>query len=251
MNFITVSKVGKVYQRNSDCVAALSDFTMQVSEGESVAVLGPSGCGKTTLLRIVAGLIAPTHGRVMIGLRAPSDYFTEGGIGFVFQKPILFPWRTVIQNVVLPAELGRANLKRSPERAQELLSLMGLSGFETAYPHELSGGMFQRAAVARALMMRPKVLLLDEPFSALDDITREQLWLDFAAMREHESSTVIIVTHSVREAVFFGNRVLVVSPRPGHVRKEIHITLPESRNRAVVTSREFADICEEVRAGLS
>jgi NitT/TauT family transport system ATP-binding protein len=248
--FLNVSQVSKIYRQDSGPLRALDDFNMQAAEGEVVSLLGPSGCGKTTLLRIVAGLVRPSSGQVLINDKDPVDYRREGKVGFVFQKPTLLPWRTVYGNVLLPLELRGKQASRVPERAERLLSMMGLSGFESAYPRQLSGGMLQRAAVARALMTQPKVLLLDEPFSALDEITRERLWFDFAATWRHEMTTIILVTHSVREAVFFGDRILMVTQRPGRVQEEIHIPLPKRRDGTVAASREFVGLCEEVRAKL-
>jgi len=247
-DLLTVSQLGKTYLDSSKPVEAIKGFDMRIEKEEVVSIVGTSGCGKSTLLRIIAGLIDPTEGRVTIKGEPPAEYRKTGGIAFIFQKPLLFPWRTVIQNVLLGIEI-RNNIAQPSdyERAKHLLKLVGLSDFEEAYPHQLSGGMLQRAAVARALLVQPQLLLMDEPFNALDEITREQLWIDFINICQNERLIAIIVTHSIREAVFLGDRVLVMSKRPGHVKGEPNIRLPQHRNRNITKSKEFVDTCEKVR----
>lgn len=249
---ITLSKVNKVYQQSRGPVQAIRDFTLEVAQGEVVAVVGPSGCGKTTLLRIVAGVLSPSAGSISIAGKSSQEYRENDGIGLVFQRPVLFPWRTVIRNVMLPSEVGpnRTRDSGAKQRAEHLLSLMGLEDFGGAYPRQLSGGMLQRTALARALLNRPKLLLLDEAFSALDELTREQLWLDFIEMWRLENPTVLLVTHSIREAVFLGDRVVVMSSLPGQVRAEQEISLPRSRSRATLTSPAFLELCEAIRRKL-
>jgi NitT/TauT family transport system ATP-binding protein len=248
MSFLLASHVDKNFHDRNLTIPVLKDLSFDVKESEIISLIGPSGCGKTTLLRIIAGLLRPTEGVIHIGGETPENYRKSGKIGFVFQKPTLFPWRTVVENVLLPAELR--NNSRSIEarkNAQNLLHLFGLDGFENIYPRQLSGGMLQRTAVARALMSQPHLLLLDEPFSSLDEVTRENLWLDFKEIWREQRLTVLLVTHSIREAVYFSNRVLILSFRPSYVADEIYVELPTQRNRDVIDSSDFIAICEKIR----
>lgn len=248
MSFLLASRIYKTYKDKTLTVSVLEDCSFTAEEGEIISLMGPSGCGKTTLLRILAGLITPTEGSVLIGGETPADYRRDGKIGFVFQKPTLFPWRTVLDNVLLPAELRSVDgLQDSRENAYKLLELLGLQGFEGTYPSQLSGGMLQRTAVARALLTKPRLLLLDEPFSALDEVTRERLWLDFRKIWRQQKLTVVLVTHSLREAVYFSDRVLIMTFRPSSIGAEIAVDLPFSREQNVIDSPEFIEFCDKVR----
>lgn len=249
--FLSVSHISKRYFRNSSLTEALRDVCLSLNKGEIVSIVGFSGCGKSTLLRILAGLISPSQGKIWIEEKTPIEYRKAGNIGFVFQKPVLFDWRTVQENMLLPAEIARFSKGLAEERALKLLSMVGLGGVEKSYPSQLSGGMRQRVAFARSLMIQPKLLLLDEPFSALDEITRENLWVDFHQIWRQQELSVVLVTHSIREAVFFADRVLVMSPRPGQVQGEIKVSLPFLRNQSVTVCSEFIELCEQVRNRLS
>jgi len=224
---------------------ALDGVDLEVAEGAFVSLLGPSGCGKSTLLRIIAGLVDPNAG-IVRGREA-----LEGQIGFVFQEPTLMPWATVHDNVYLPLRLqGRAQAEVS-ERIAATLGALGLEGFEHAYPRELSGGMRMRVSIARALVTSPRLLLLDEPFAALDEITRFRLNEDLLRLWQQQRWTVIFVTHSVFESVFLANRVVVMSPRPGRVAAELPIGLPYPRTAALRTAPEYTALCRAVSGSLA
>lgn len=226
-------------------VWALRAVSLAAREGEFVALVGPSGCGKTTLLRIMAGLIRPRQGTVLVEgqpLRAPRP-----DVGIVFQHANLMPWRTVLANVRLPLEIMGMPRKEADARAREFTALVGLAGFENAYPRQLSGGMQQRVALARALVHNPRILLLDEPFGALDALTRERMNLELLRIWHHRRQTAIMVTHSIAEAVFVSDRVLVMTPRPGHIAGEVPIPLPRPRTLEMMASPEFGRLAQQVR----
>ncbi|MFQ5886950.1 MAG: ABC transporter ATP-binding protein, partial [Anaerolineae bacterium] len=207
--------IEKTYLGRDGVLRALRDISFEVGSGEFVTLLGPSGCGKTTLLRILGGLLEPAAGKIYIDGHLLSKPRRE--VGFVFQAPSLLPWRTVLRNVTLPLEIQKQNGLPAKEKALELLELVGLLGFENAYPHELSVGMQQRVSIARALIHDPSILLLDEPFGSLDAITREQMNLELLRIWEASKKTVVMVTHNIQEAIFLADRVLIMSPRPGHI----------------------------------
>jgi len=235
MAFGTIRNVRKVFSadellsRSKEPVIALDDANFDFEEGQLVALLGPSGCGKTTLLRIVAGLIPKTSGSIVIGGREVVEPL--GDYGFVFQSPSLMPWRTVIDNVLFPMEILRHNGKRARARAMELLELVGLSGFLHARPHQLSGGMQQRVALCRALIHQPKLLLMDEPFGALDELTRLEMNDLLLRIRRETGASVLFVTHSISEAIYLSDKVVVFSRRPARVAQEIAIDLPYPRSQ--------------------
>jgi NitT/TauT family transport system ATP-binding protein len=246
--FVHAQGISKTFASAGVELAALCDLSLRIDTGESLSILGPSGCGKSTLLRLVAGILQPSSGELFIDGLSPSDYRTREGVGFVFQRPLLFPWRTLWRNVLLPSEIRMSDAPT--ERASHLLELLGLDSFRDAHPHQLSGGMLQRAALARALVPRPRLLLLDEPFSALDELTRERLWIDFAKMWRQETATLILVTHSVREAAFFGDRVAIMSPRPGRVLDTLDLPA-RPRDRDFLLSNELSEACATLRRRLS
>ncbi|MCC6547408.1 ABC transporter ATP-binding protein [Candidatus Sumerlaeota bacterium] len=217
-------------------VQALRDVSFTVESSEFVSLLGPSGCGKSTLLRIIAGLLPPTTG-TMTGNAAAASQRNE--LSFVFQSATLLPWRTVAQNVRLPLELAGADNDAS-RRVAEMVELVGLGDFANSYPHELSGGMQMRASLARALVIKPRLLLLDEPFGALDDITRQHLNEELLSLWQRDKFTAIFVTHNVSEAVFLGQRVMVMTPRPGNIHGMFAIPFPYPRARSLRSSAEFA-----------
>jgi NitT/TauT family transport system ATP-binding protein len=224
---IELEGLAKVFRRGDIETHALDGIDLQVGTGEFLAVVGPSGCGKSTLLRLIAGLIPPSAGCVTIDGRTVSAPETQ--LGIVFQKPILLEWRTVLGNVLLQAEMRRLDTGACLDRARRLLLAVGLGGFEDRYPHELSGGMQQRAAIVRALIHDPPLLLMDEPFGALDALTREQMRIDLEELWLSTPKTVVFITHSIDEAVLLADRVLVMSPRPGRIERIIEVDLPRPR----------------------
>ena len=240
---ISVRGLAHTYGSNGGTTAALDSVDLEVERGEFVSVVGPSGGGKTTLLKCIGGLIDPDAGLIEVGGR-PGDR-RNGDIGYVFQDPSLLPWRTVSGNVALPLEIGGG--RADPERVAETLDAVGLSGFGGHYPHQLSGGMAQRTAFARALAMDPDVLLMDEPLGALDEITRADMSLYLLSLWERSQSTVVMVTHSVPEAVMTSDRVVVMSSRPGRIVGSVDISLPRPRQRALEDTPEFLACSSRVR----
>ena len=247
---ISVKGVDKRYAvRQGEAVQALSAIDFELRDGEVLSVVGPSGCGKSTLLRIMAGLDGPSRGRVLLSGVPVTGPRRE--IGVVFQQATLLPWRTVLENVLLPAQMQRLDRSRSTERARDLLDLVGLSGFRDKYPFELSGGMQQRVAICRALVCDPRILLMDEPFGALDAMTREQMNVELMRIQAEQRKTIVFITHSIPEAVFLGDRVMVMTPRPGKVALITEIDLPKPRTLATMGSAGFAAQSNEIRLALS
>ena len=231
-------------------VTALQNLSVDVGAGEFLTLLGPSGCGKSTLLRVVADLIAPTQGNVEVLGATPSVARLRRDIGFVFQDPALLPWRSALQNVELPLEVAR-NKTQSSKKARatprELLELVGLKGAENAYPHELSGGMRQRVSIARALVSDPRILLMDEPFGALDEITRDRLNEELRRVWKELGMTILFVTHSIYEAAYLGQRVMMMAANPGRVQELVKVDLPEDRTLAVRETPEFVSLTAYLR----
>lgn len=243
--------VSVVFSSERGSLKALNDITFRVDEGAFLALLGPSGCGKSTLLRIAADLLPPTTGEVTILGREPAEMRKERQVGFVFQESALLPWRTVVENVRLPLELGgEARQWVPPLSAEELLDLVGLKGREDAYPEELSGGMKQRVSIARALITEPRLLLMDEPFGALDEITRDQLNVELLRIWKETGTTILFVTHSVPEAAFLAQKVLVMTPHPGAVHSIVDIDLPYPRHLSVRETQPFNEISARLRGAL-
>ena len=233
---LELSRVGKTFNGN---VTALRDMSLSVNEGDFISLLGPSGCGKSTALRLIAGLSNPTAGRILW-----QGGQTRDDLGVVFQEPTLMPWATVAQNVYLPFRLrGKTYAQVKPE-VEEALSLVGLSAFLDAYPRELSGGMKMRVSIARALVTNPRLILMDEPFAALDEITRHKLNTDLLALKSKIGCTVIFVTHSVFESVFLSDRIVVMAARPGRVIEELLVTAPYPRDESFRTSSDYAAHCQ-------
>ena len=246
---IRLSGVGKTYQNGTE---ALHDVDLAVGEGEFVSLLGPSGCGKSTLLRLIAGLGAVTDGAIDWP-SSPSNARGEPvrDLGFVFQEPTLMPWATVADNVYLPLKLAGIRRRAAAVRVEEALAMVGLGGFAGAYPRELSGGMKMRVSSARALVVKPRVLLMDEPFAALDEITRFRLNDDLLQLWQAQRWTVIFVTHSVFESVYLSNRIVVMSSRPGRVVGAVAIDAPYPRGSAFRTSRPYSEFCRLTSAELA
>lgn len=241
---LVVKGIEKSYLGRDGVLRALHDISFEVEAGEFVTLLGPSGCGKTTLLRILGGLLEPAAGKIYIEDHLLSKPRRE--VGFVFQAPSLLPWRTVLGNVTLPLEIQKQNGLSAKEKALELLELVGLLEFENAYPHELSVGMQQRVSIARALIHDPSILLMDEPFASLDAITREQMNLELLRIWEASQKTVVMVTHNIQEAIFLADRVLIMSPRPGHIEAIVPIALPRPRRPEMVYDDSFSGLFQTI-----
>jgi NitT/TauT family transport system ATP-binding protein len=242
---VSMRDVRKEFGRGG--VVALEGIDLDVRPGEFVSLIGPSGCGKSTLLRIVGDLIQPTAGAVAVNGKPPRRAREDRDYGIVFQDAVLFDWRTVEKNIALPLEMTRWSRERRRERVRELLDLVELSGFEKHYPWQLSGGMQQRVSIARALSFSPAPLLMDEPFGALDEMTRERMNLELLHIWEQTGSTVIFVTHSIAEAVFLSTRVVVLSPRPGRITGIVDIDLPQPRNTDTREQERFFELVTQVR----
>lgn len=243
--FIHLSGVKKVYRTRRAEFLAVSEVTFDVAAGELVALVGPSGCGKTTLLKILAGLHPHDAGEVRIG--SPAQPFDPSrDIGMVFQQPLLLKWRRVLDNVLLPAEILGLPVAASRERARDLLSLVGLRDAEDKYPYELSGGMQQRAAIARALIHDPKLILMDEPFGALDALTREKMNLELLHIWQQARKTIVFVTHGISEAVFLGTRVVVLTAGPARMADNFLVDLPHPRTLDVKTHERFGDYTRRI-----
>lgn len=227
------------YATGKETITALDGVSLDIAPGEFVSLLGPSGCGKTTLLRLIAGLERPQSGTITIDGDPVQEPHPE--LGIVFQNDLLMPWRTVLNNVLIQAEVRGINSDEMRDRAMELLNQVGLTGFENKYPKELSGGMRQRVGICRALLHKPRLLLMDEPFAALDAITRDQISVDLAEIAARSGTTVVFVTHSITEAVFLSDRVLVMSARPGRIAAEVPIQLPKPRSLHIRHGADFGD----------
>jgi NitT/TauT family transport system ATP-binding protein len=243
---IAVRGLRKAYETSRGTVLALDDIDFTVGEGEFVAIVGPSGCGKSTLLKILAGLLPTTSGE--ISLRGEPIRGPRRDIGFVFQSPVLFPWRTVLENVLLPVDVQRLGRREGRARALDLLALVGLQGFEHRYPWELSGGMQQRVAITRSLIHEPAMLLMDEPFGALDAMTRETMNLELQRIWLERQETVLFVTHSIAEAVFLADRVFVMTARPGRMLETVRVDLLRPRALDAMSAPEFGVIVQRIRA---
>jgi ABC-type nitrate/sulfonate/bicarbonate transport system ATPase subunit len=248
---IEISRVSKSFALNGSRVEALRDITLAIEPGAFVTLVGPSGCGKSTLLRLIAGLENPEGGDISVGGRPVHGPGLDRGM--VFQDHRLFPWLTVERNILLSLRNAPFPQARKRGIVRDLISLVGLSGFEHALPHQLSGGMSQRAAIARALAPRPEILLLDEPFGALDSLTRTHLQAEFLRIRQRESITMMMVTHDVEEAVFLSDRVIVIDSRPGRIRRSIDIPLDKPRRRSdpafAALKGEILDLLTSVEPG--
>jgi len=245
---VAIESVTKTYQTRGGEIHALAEVTLDLQEREFLSVVGPSGCGKSTLLMLISGLIPATSGVIRVATQVVRRPYTN--LGIVFQRDVLLPWRTVLDNVLLQVELRRLDRRRFEQHARELLALVGLHGFEAKYPSELSGGMRQRVAISRALIHDPPLLLMDEPFGALDAITRDQMNLDLLKIWDQSKKTVFFITHSISEAVFLSDRVVVMSPRPGRIVQIVDVQLPRPRHLALRETPEFAAHTRRIREAL-
>ncbi len=244
---IGVGGLTKTYRsKREGKVRALEPLDFTVSEGEFVCLVGPSGCGKSTLLKILAGIVPHTAGEVLVSGRSPRDPKTS--VGLVFQAPVLLPWRTVLQNTMLPADVMGLDRKTVTARAHDLLRMVGLEQFASSYPSELSGGMQQRCGITRALLHDPDILLMDEPFGALDAMTRDSMNLELQRIWAESGKTIFLITHSIPEAVFLADRVLVMSERPGRIVEDIRIGLPRPRDLDTMSTREFSEAVRHIRS---
>jgi len=242
----SITKLQKRYaSRDGGEIVALSEVSLNIYEGEFLSVVGPSGCGKSTLLHIMAGVLERSSGELL--LRGQPIDGPRREVGIVFQEPLLLPWRTVLDNVLLPIEVHKLPIEQFRPRALELLELTGLSAFAQKYPQELSGGMQQRVSIARALVHNPTIILMDEPFGALDAMTREQMNLDLMKIWAGSGKTILLITHSISEAVLLGDRVVVMSPRPGRISEVIDIDLPRPRGLNITATPAFGAYAERVR----
>ncbi|WP_341717621.1 ABC transporter ATP-binding protein [Micromonospora sp. FIMYZ51] len=237
---IRLSEVSRTFDGRAGRVEALRGIDLDVAEGEFVAVLGRSGCGKSTLLRLIAGLLPVTSGEITVGGTPVTG--PRPDIAMLFQRPALLPWRTVLDNVLLPVEIFGWKRADHRDRARQLLEVAGLAGFEKRLPHELSGGMQQRVSLCRSLIGDPRVMLMDEPFSALDALTREELAGELQRVHMRNGATIVFVTHSIDEAVLLADRVVVLSPRPGRLRKIVEVTVP--RPRTLGRNAHLADVAQ-------
>ena len=242
--YLRIENLSKIYPTRDGEVHALNNISFAQRRGEFLSHVGPSGCGKSTLLMIAAGLVAPSSGAVRVSGRSVGRPRTD--IGIVFQSPVLLEWRTALGNVMLQAEARKMDREEAETRARSLLASVGLTGFEDKYPHELSGGMRQRVSICRALIHDPAHLLMDEPFGALDALTRDQLVLDLQALVSERQMTVLFITHSIAEAVFLSDRVVVMTPRPGCIDRIIDIKLPRPRTLAMRETPEFAEYSRQI-----
>ena len=246
---IAIRHLSKVYGGRGGNVTALSDIDCTIGDGEFMSIVGPSGCGKSTLLKILAGLLQRSGGEALLN-GTPIDG-PRKDIGVVFQSPVLFPWRSVLGNVLLPVDVQQLGREKMQQRALDLLKLVGLDGFEHRYPWELSGGMQQRVALVRALIHDPAILLMDEPFGALDALTREAMNVELQRIWMESRKTVVFITHSTSEAVFLGDRVMVMTPRPGKVEDMLEIDLPRPRSLDVMTTEKFGTYVRRIRKSLN
>ncbi|WP_344073500.1 ABC transporter ATP-binding protein [Microbacterium sediminicola] len=245
---ISLTDIRKTFRTRTGTVTALDDFTLQVSGGEFVAILGPSGCGKSTALRMAAGLDVPDAGAVTVDSDTPATLGGAGKLGVAFQDNALLPWLSVRKNIALPYKATGTAVDRA--RVDALIELVGLSSFADARPGQLSGGMRQRVSIARSLVLSPRVLLLDEPFGALDAVTRHRLNVELARILDAERSTTLLVTHSVEEALFLADRVVVMTGRPGKVKQELDVPFPRHRTKDVLIDPEFLRLSAELTAAL-
>ena len=247
---IDIDHVSLVFETNDGPVHALSDVSLTIEKGDFVSLIGPSGCGKTTLLRVIADLEQPTGGRIALNGLTPHEARLNRAYGYVFQAPALYPWRTIGKNIALPLEIMGFSREERAERTQKGLELVNLTGFENKFPWQLSGGMQQRASIARALSFDPDLLLMDEPFGALDEIVRDKLNEQLLRLWEKTRKTVVFVTHSIPEAVFLSTKIVVMSPRPGKIHDIIECNFPRDRTLDIRETPEFLDIANRVRQGL-
>ena len=247
---VEARKLDLVFETGDGPVHALSEIDLEINRGDFISLIGPSGCGKTTLMRVIADLEKPTGGEIKVNGMTPEEARLQRAYGYVFQSPALCPWRTVEGNLKLPLEIIGVEKAEQKKRAAEVLEMVDLTGFEKKFPWQLSGGMQQRVSIARALTFYPDLLLMDEPFGALDEIVRDQLNEHFHKLWEQTQKTVVFVTHSIPEAAYLSTKIVVMSPRPGKIIDVIESPLPEKRTLDMRDSQEFLDLSHRIREGL-
>lgn len=246
---IVLQEISRIFASGARSVSALDRVSFDIQGGEFVSIVGPSGCGKSTLLKIISGLLPATSGSISVNGRPVNSPLEN--VGMVFQSPVLLKWRPVMQNILLPVEFAKLDVARHLERARSLVNLVGLDGFEEMYPHQLSGGMQQRVSLCRALVTDPQLLLMDEPFGALDAMTRDELDMELLRIWEERKKTVIFVTHSIQEAVFLSDQVFVMSARPGKLLEKLSIAMPRPRSMEMMSSAEFGAYTLKIRSLLA
>jgi NitT/TauT family transport system ATP-binding protein len=246
---ITVEEVSRVFTGGARTVTALDKVSFEIQSGNFLSIVGPSGCGKSTLLKIISGLLPASSGIISVSGKSVTGPLEN--VGMVFQAPVLLKWRSVLGNILLPVEFAKLDIPSHMDRAQALINLVGLEGFEEMYPHELSGGMQQRASLCRALVTDPQLLLMDEPFGALDAMTRDELDMELLRIWEERKKTVLFVTHSIQEAVFLSDIVFVMSARPGRLLEKIAVDLPRPRTMEMMTYPKFGEYTLRIRALLA
>jgi len=247
---VEARKVDLVFETADGPVHALSEIDLEINKGDFISLIGPSGCGKTTLMRVIADLEKPTGGEIKINGMSPEEARLQRAYGYVFQSPALYPWRTVEGNLKLPLEIMGVEKAEQRKRAAEAMEMVDLTGFEKKFPWQLSGGMQQRVSIARALTFYPDLLLMDEPFGALDEIVRDQLNEHFHKLWEQTQKTVVFVTHSIPEAAYLSTKIVVMSPRPGKIIDVIDSPLPEKRTLDMRETQEFLELSHRIREGL-
>ena len=248
---LSIQDVEMIFRRGDQTVTALSGCNLDVPAGSWVSLIGSSGCGKSTLLRILSDIVKPTSGAVLLGGLMPAEARAERRFALVSQSAVMLPWRKVLGNIELALEVAKAPAPERRRRAQEAIEMVGLKGFEKAYPFELSGGMRQRAAIAHALTLRPRFLFMDEPFGALDEMTRDRLNFELLRILEETKATLLLVTHSIGEAVILADTVVVMSPRPGRIARRIEVEFGHHREPAIRDDPQFARLESEVRHALN
>jgi NitT/TauT family transport system ATP-binding protein len=246
---ITIEQVSRVFASGGRAVTALNRIAFEIDAGNFVSIVGPSGCGKSTLLKIISGLLPASSGKVLVNGKRVDEPLEN--VGMVFQAPVLLKWRSVLGNILLPVEFAKLDPASHLAKAQALIKLVGLSGFEEMFPHQLSGGMQQRASLCRALVTDPQLLLMDEPFGALDAMTRDELDIELLRIWEERKKTVLFVTHSIQEAVFLSDQVFVMSARPGRLLEEIAIDLPRPRTMEMMSTEAFGAYTLKIRSLLA
>jgi len=245
---ILMSDIGMKFNSGPDEVTALTSVSLDIKKGEFVSLVGPSGCGKTTLLRIIADLLKPTSGTINIGGESTKQARLDGKYGMVFQSPVLYEWRNVVKNIELPLEIMGVPKNERLERAEEMLEMVGLKDFGNSYPGQLSGGMQQRVGIARALVIQPEILLMDEPFSALDEFTRERLHEDLLNIWRRTNKTIVFVTHNISESVFLSDKICVLSPHPGRLSAVVDVDFERPRLMDIKSTPEYTSKVFEVRS---
>ena len=248
--YIEITNLDKSYFINNEVISIFQDLQLTIDGQQIISILGPSGCGKSTFLKLITGLIIPDRGTILVDNSSPVEFRNKNKVGYVFQKPMFFPWKKLDKNLIFPVELNGKAKYDDLNRVEELLTKFKLLEAKHSYPYQLSGGMLQRANVARALVVKPHLLLLDEPFNAIDEFTRERFWIEFRNIWKEENLTVIIVSHNIREAIFLGDRILIFPQKPINKIIELEIKLPLNRNYDLLSEEAFFKNIQHVRKNI-